>query len=30
MAAELYPAFLKQYPITEPMFAKIQATVTPA
>jgi tripartite ATP-independent transporter DctP family solute receptor len=30
MADELYPAFLKQYPITEPMFAKIQATATPA
>lgn len=30
MATELYPAFLKQYPETEPMFAKIKALATPA
>jgi tripartite ATP-independent transporter DctP family solute receptor len=30
MAAELYPAFLKQYPDTAPLFAKIQATATAA
>jgi TRAP-type C4-dicarboxylate transport system substrate-binding protein len=30
MAAELYPAFLKQYPDTAPLFAKIEATATSA
>lgn len=30
MATELYPAFLKQYPETEPMFAQIKTLATPA